>query len=65
MASSIPNPDNYLGHLTPADAFQYEVSRNLYLAVLGVSFRMPNHLRIDLMNTNIGYNMGHPCLHSR
>ncbi len=36
MSSGALNPDNYLGHLSPADAFQFEVARNLYLAVLGV-----------------------------
>ncbi|KAF9449862.1 hypothetical protein P691DRAFT_811549 [Macrolepiota fuliginosa MF-IS2] len=37
MSTGILNPDNYLSHLSPADAFQFEVVRNLYLAVLGVS----------------------------
>lgn len=32
------NPDTYLNHWTPDNAFQVEVARNLYLAVLGVRF---------------------------
>lgn len=37
MKTPILNPNNYLSNLTPADAFEFEVARNLYVAVLGVS----------------------------
>lgn len=33
------NPDSYLNHWSPENAFQIEVARNLYLAVLGVRSR--------------------------
>ncbi|XP_006456212.1 hypothetical protein AGABI2DRAFT_146114 [Agaricus bisporus var. bisporus H97] len=32
---AVLNPDTYLNHWTPENAFQIEVARNLYLAVLG------------------------------
>lgn len=35
--STILNPDTYLNHFTPDEAKQFEVSRNVYIAVLGVS----------------------------
>ncbi|KXN83153.1 hypothetical protein AN958_01766 [Leucoagaricus sp. SymC.cos] len=33
----ILNPDNYLSYLRPAEAFEFEVARNLYIAVLGAT----------------------------
>lgn len=31
-----PNPDTYLNHLSPSDAREFEVCRNITLAVFGV-----------------------------
>lgn len=69
MSTGILNPDNYLSHLSAADAFQFEVARNLYLAVLGVSFSAnvdlaAEQVLIPLMLATIGYDMGYPRLHT-
>lgn len=32
----LPNPDTYLNHLSPADAREFEIGRNVTLAVLAV-----------------------------
>lgn len=38
MATSyFPNSDVYLNHLPPSAAHQFEVTRNVYLGILGVS----------------------------
>jgi hypothetical protein len=33
-----PNPDTFLNHLSPQEAYEYEVTRNVLLALLGVSY---------------------------
>jgi hypothetical protein len=37
MSSALPNLDTYLNHLPPADAAQFDMGRNVALAVVGVS----------------------------
>lgn len=32
-----PNPDVYLNHLPPDEAKQFEIARNIYIAITGVS----------------------------
>ncbi|KAF5353965.1 hypothetical protein D9756_006954 [Leucocoprinus leucothites] len=54
----ILNPNNYLGHLSPADAFQFEVARNLYIAVLGATIwdilvYIPDDIKILRMQRGI------------
>ncbi|KAF9443724.1 hypothetical protein P691DRAFT_797122 [Macrolepiota fuliginosa MF-IS2] len=56
--SSILNPDNYLNHLSPPDAFQYGVARNLNLAVLGATIwdilvYIPDDIKILRMQKGI------------
>ncbi|KAF9441327.1 hypothetical protein P691DRAFT_766422 [Macrolepiota fuliginosa MF-IS2] len=34
---TFPNPDTYLNHLSPAEANEFEVARDVYLAVLGAA----------------------------
>ncbi|KAJ3575405.1 hypothetical protein NP233_g1117 [Leucocoprinus birnbaumii] len=56
--ASIPNPDNYLGHLSPNEAFQFEVARNLYIAVLGATIwdilvYIPDDIKILRMQKGI------------
>lgn len=34
--TTILTPDVYLNHLAPDEVYQFEVSRNVYIAVLGV-----------------------------
>lgn len=51
MKTPILNPNNYLSNLTPADAFEFEVARNLYVAVLGATIwdiliYIPDDIRI-------------------
>ncbi|KAF9449859.1 hypothetical protein P691DRAFT_811547 [Macrolepiota fuliginosa MF-IS2] len=58
MSTGILNPDNYLSYLSPADAFQFEVARNLYLAVLGATIwdiliYIPDDLKILRMQRGI------------
>lgn len=36
LNSSFPNPDTYLNHLPPANGHEFEITRNIYLAILGV-----------------------------
>jgi hypothetical protein len=36
VMSTFPNPDTYLNHLSPAQAAQFEVVRNISLATMGV-----------------------------
>jgi len=62
--TSFPNPAVYLNYLDPNTAFQYEVTRNVYLATLGAS-----HLSMVHLNTNtpddmwfLGYGLGHSVL---
>ncbi|KAF9442417.1 hypothetical protein P691DRAFT_765241 [Macrolepiota fuliginosa MF-IS2] len=35
--ATFPNPDTYLNHLSPAEANEFEVARDVYLAVLGAA----------------------------
>ncbi|KAF9449864.1 hypothetical protein P691DRAFT_798801 [Macrolepiota fuliginosa MF-IS2] len=58
MSTGILNPDNYLSYLSPADAFQFEVARNLCLAVLGATIwdilvYIPDDLKILRMQKAI------------
>ncbi len=35
--TTLPNPDVYLNHLTPEKAKEFEIGRDVYIFVLGVS----------------------------
>ncbi|KXN81773.1 hypothetical protein AN958_03699 [Leucoagaricus sp. SymC.cos] len=36
-SSTLPNPDVFLNHLSPSDALEFEISRNIVLVVLGMT----------------------------
>ncbi|KAF5363753.1 hypothetical protein D9756_001103 [Leucocoprinus leucothites] len=53
--STLPNPDVYLNHLTPDLASQFEITRDVYLAFLGVAIwdvliYIPEDIKIILSN---------------
>ena len=37
LSTSCPDPTVYLNYLDPNTAFEYEVTRNVYMATLGAS----------------------------
>ena len=45
-STSFPNPAVYLNHLDPNTAFEYEVTRNVYMAALGASHLSVIHMNI-------------------
>lgn len=55
------NPNVYLNHLSPGDAHNVEIRRNITFGILGVSdFKSFNRSHLDLTHT--GYPVGYICL---
>lgn len=48
--STLPNPDVYLNHLSPNEARQFEIGRDLYIAVTGVSFPFGDYFFLLCLN---------------
>ena len=62
---SLPNPVVYLNYMDPKTAFDYEMTRNVYLATLGVSPLSIIHVNV-LVNDRcfiIGFGLGHSFLY--
>ena len=59
----LPNPVVYLNYLDPKAAFDYEVTRNIYLATLGASHLSTIHMNILVNNMcSIGFCLGYSVL---
>ena len=60
--TSFPNPAVYLNYLDPNAAFDYEVTRNVYIATLGASHLSMVHMNIPDDMLSLGYDLGHSVL---
>ena len=56
--SPLPNPVAYLNYLDPTIAFNYEVTRNVYFATLGVSHSFIIYIMVDDV-CSTGFRLGH------